>query len=110
VKLEAVAASGPTSSSAFQPARTRHHLARRQAAPEAEDRPDRRLKEGRPTGVEDLNGLIDEPLNRGVTSTSHGIERGQRDILAAEPSPSSLDHRPFRGGPVPPLECRGAAR
>ena len=39
-----------------------------------------RLKEGRPAGVEDLNGLIDEPLNRALTQQIHEIERGQRDI------------------------------
>ena len=39
-----------------------------------------RLKEGRPAGVEDLNGLIDEPLNRALTQQIHEIERGRRDI------------------------------
>jgi len=39
-----------------------------------------RLKEGRTAGVEDLNGLIDEPLNRALTQQIHEIERGQRDI------------------------------
>jgi len=38
------------------------------------------LKEGRPTGVEDLNGLIDGPLNRALTRQIREIERGQRDI------------------------------
>jgi 2-dehydropantoate 2-reductase len=38
------------------------------------------LQQGRPAGVEDLNGLIDAPLNRALTRQVHEIERGQRRI------------------------------
>jgi 2-dehydropantoate 2-reductase len=38
------------------------------------------LREGRPAGVEDLNALIDAPLNRALTKQVHDIERGQRQI------------------------------
>lgn len=44
------------------------------------------LREGRPAGVEDLNGLIDAPLNRALTQMVREIERGQRPI-----SPKNLD-------------------
>jgi 2-dehydropantoate 2-reductase len=39
-----------------------------------------RLQQGRPAGIEDLNGLIDAPLNRALTRQVHEIERGQRAI------------------------------
>jgi 2-dehydropantoate 2-reductase len=39
-----------------------------------------RLREGRTAGVEDLNALIDAPLNRALTKMVHEIERGQRPI------------------------------
>jgi 2-dehydropantoate 2-reductase len=38
------------------------------------------LGEGRPSGVEDLNALIDAPLNRALTRQVREIERGQRRI------------------------------
>jgi 2-dehydropantoate 2-reductase len=39
-----------------------------------------RLRQGRPAGVEDLNALIDAPLNRALVQQVHEIERGQRVI------------------------------
>ena len=38
------------------------------------------LEQGRPAGIEDLNGLIEAPLNRALTRQVHEIERGQRRI------------------------------
>ena len=39
-----------------------------------------RLQEGRPAGIDDLNGLIDAPLNRALTRQVREIERGERRI------------------------------
>jgi 2-dehydropantoate 2-reductase len=39
-----------------------------------------RLRSGRPAGVEDLNALVDAPLNRRLVEMVHEIERGQRRI------------------------------
>ncbi|HZR11115.1 MAG TPA: 2-dehydropantoate 2-reductase N-terminal domain-containing protein [Myxococcales bacterium] len=39
-----------------------------------------RLRQGRPAGVEDLNALIDAPLNRKLVQLVHEIERGTRKI------------------------------
>ncbi|MGZ6124597.1 MAG: ketopantoate reductase family protein [Myxococcales bacterium] len=39
-----------------------------------------RLRQGRPAGVEDLNALIDAPLNRKLVEQVHEIERGVRQI------------------------------
>jgi 2-dehydropantoate 2-reductase len=39
-----------------------------------------RLREGRPAGVEDLNALIDAPLNRALVRQVQEIERGVRPI------------------------------
>jgi 2-dehydropantoate 2-reductase len=39
-----------------------------------------RLESHRPAGMEDLNGLIDGPLNRALTRQVHEIELGQRPI------------------------------
>jgi 2-dehydropantoate 2-reductase len=39
-----------------------------------------RLQEHRPSGVEDLNALIDRPLNRALVREVQEIERGQRQI------------------------------
>lgn len=44
-----------------------------------------RLQQGRPAGVEDLNALIDAPLNRKLVQQVHEIERGTRQI-----SPTNL--------------------
>jgi 2-dehydropantoate 2-reductase len=44
------------------------------------------LKAGRPAGVEDLNALVDGPLNRKLVDQVHEIERGTRPI-----SPENLD-------------------
>ncbi len=44
------------------------------------------LQSGRPAGVEDLNALIDAPLNRRLVDQVHEIERGSRPI-----SPRNLD-------------------
>jgi 2-dehydropantoate 2-reductase len=38
------------------------------------------LEQGRPSGVEDLNALIDRPLNRRMTQMVHEIEEGRRKI------------------------------
>jgi len=38
------------------------------------------LKERRPSGIDDLNALIDAPLNRALTKQVREIERGERDI------------------------------
>jgi 2-dehydropantoate 2-reductase len=38
------------------------------------------LQQGRPAGVEDLNGLIDRPLNRRLVEMVREIERGKRKI------------------------------
>ena len=42
-----------------------------------------RLQEHRPSGVEDLNALIDAPLNRALVRQVQEIERGQREISPA---------------------------
>jgi 2-dehydropantoate 2-reductase len=42
-----------------------------------------RLQEHRPSGVEDLNALIDRPLNRALVRQVQEIERGQRQISPA---------------------------
>ena len=39
-----------------------------------------RLQQGRPSGVEDLNALIDGPLNRALVRQVQEIEKGQRPI------------------------------
>jgi len=39
-----------------------------------------RLREGRSAGVEDLNALIDAPLNRALVRQVQEIERGERSI------------------------------
>ena len=39
-----------------------------------------RLQQGKPAGVEDLNALIDGPLNRKLVQMVHQIEQGQRQI------------------------------
>jgi hypothetical protein len=39
-----------------------------------------RLQQGRSAGVEDLNALIDGPLNRKLVEQVHEIERGERRI------------------------------
>jgi 2-dehydropantoate 2-reductase len=39
-----------------------------------------RLQQGRPAGVEDLNALIDAPLNRKLVQQVHEIESGTRQI------------------------------
>ena len=39
-----------------------------------------RLQQGKPAGVEDLNALIDGPLNRKLVQMVHKIEQGQRQI------------------------------
>ena len=44
------------------------------------------LRQGRPAGVEDLNALVDGPLNRKLVDQVHEIERGERPI-----SPQNLD-------------------
>jgi len=44
------------------------------------------LRAGRPAGVEDLNALVDGPLNRKLVDQVHEIERGERPI-----SPRNLD-------------------
>jgi hypothetical protein len=38
------------------------------------------LREGRSAGVEDLNALIDAPLNRALVRQVQEIERGERPI------------------------------
>ena len=38
------------------------------------------LQQGRPAGVEDLNALIDRPLNRRLVGMVREIEKGQRKI------------------------------
>jgi hypothetical protein len=45
-----------------------------------------RLQQDRPSGVEDLNALIDAPLNRALVRQVREIERGQRQI-----SPANLE-------------------
>ncbi|HYY51730.1 MAG TPA: 2-dehydropantoate 2-reductase N-terminal domain-containing protein [Myxococcales bacterium] len=45
-----------------------------------------RLQQGRPSGVEDLNALIDAPLNRALVRQVQEIEKGQRRI-----SPQNLE-------------------
>jgi len=45
-----------------------------------------RLQQGRPSGVEDLNALIDGPLNRALVRQVQEIEKGQRRI-----SPQNLE-------------------
>ena len=44
------------------------------------------LRSGRPAGVEDLNALIDRPLNRRLVAMVHEIERGSRPV-----SPENLE-------------------
>jgi len=39
-----------------------------------------RLQQGRPAGIEDLNALIDRPLNQALTRQVREIERGERRI------------------------------
>ncbi|MFN2549861.1 MAG: ketopantoate reductase family protein [Myxococcales bacterium] len=38
------------------------------------------LEQGRPSGVEDLNALIDRPLNRRIVGMIHEIENGARSM------------------------------
>ena len=39
-----------------------------------------RLQQGRPAGIEDLNALIDAPLNNALVRQVREIERGERRI------------------------------
>lgn len=48
-----------------------------------------RLQQGKPAGVEDLNALIDAPLNRKLVQMVHQIEQGKRQI-----APENLSELP----------------